>query len=158
MSFRKAVVGSAPMPPGTTSIRTPIDLERTARVEVTSEDPARPVEGALALGAGGGWLAGHAGPQTIRLVFDSPQAVRSVELVFEEPETTRTQEFVLRGSKDGAAFRDIVRQQWNFSPAATREVEVYAVDLRDVAALELSIVPDISGGSARASLARWRVG
>jgi hypothetical protein len=51
-----------------------------------------------------------------------------------------------------------VRQQFNFSPPeAAREVEDYDIDLDGVTALELKIVPDISGGSARASLAKLRV-
>jgi hypothetical protein len=69
-------------------------------------------------------------------------------------ESARTQEFVLRWSSDGgSSFREIVRQQWNFSPPETiREVEEYQVELSDVTVLELIIVPDISGGAARASL------
>jgi hypothetical protein len=52
----------------------------------------------------------------------------------------------------------LVRQQYNFSPpATTREVEDYTVNLDRVTALELSIVPDISGGEARASLARLQL-
>jgi len=52
-----------------------------------------------------------------------------------------------------------VRQQWNFSPPqTTREVETYRVDLVDVTILELVIVPDRSGGEARASLAQLRLG
>jgi len=41
------------------------------------------------------------------------------------------QEFVLRWSPDGGhSFREIVRQQWNFSPPdTTREVEEYQVEL-----------------------------
>jgi hypothetical protein len=51
-----------------------------------------------------------------------------------------------------------VRQQYNFSPPeAVREVEDYDVDLDGVTALELRIVPDISGGSTRASLAQLRL-
>jgi hypothetical protein len=51
-----------------------------------------------------------------------------------------------------------LRQQYNFSPPGeTREVENYEVDLDGVTALELKIVPDISGGSARASLTKLRV-
>lgn len=66
----------------------------------------------------------------------------------------RTQEFVLRFSSNrGGPFREIVRQQWNFSPpTSTREVEEYGVELSDVTVLELTIVPNISGGTARASL------
>jgi hypothetical protein len=51
-----------------------------------------------------------------------------------------------------------VRQQYNFSPPGmTREFEDYAVDLAGVTALELRIVPDISGGDARASVAQLRI-
>jgi hypothetical protein len=52
-----------------------------------------------------------------------------------------------------------MRQQYNFSPpGATREIEDQRVELNNVTALELRIVPDISGGSARASLAQMRIG
>jgi hypothetical protein len=51
-----------------------------------------------------------------------------------------------------------VRQQWNFSsPDSIRETEDYAVELSDVTALELVVVPDKSGGAARASLASLRL-
>jgi hypothetical protein len=70
-----------------------------------------------------------------------------------------TQEFLLRWSPDdGRSFREIVRQQWNFSPPDTiREVEEYRVDLSHVGILELVIVPDINGGVARASLTSLRL-
>ena len=51
-----------------------------------------------------------------------------------------------------------MRQQWNFSPPeSVQEVEDYAVELSTVTALELIIVPDKSGGAARASLASLRL-
>jgi hypothetical protein len=80
-------------------------------------------------------------------------------LVFEDSENTRTQEFVLRWSPDGGhSFREIVRQQWNFSPPdSIWETEDYTVELPAVTALELIIVPDKSGGLARASLASRRL-
>src|SRR6266566_3829595 len=76
-----------------------------------------------------------------------------------KPETERTQEFVLRWSPDGGrSFREIVRQQWNFSPLNTiREVEEYRVEICDVTVVELVIVPDISRGAARASLKSLRL-
>ena len=85
--------------------------------------------------------------------------LRHISLVFEETETTRTQEFVLRWSSDGGrSFREIVRQQWNFSPPETiREVEEYHVELSEVTVLELIITPDISGEMARASVKSLRV-
>jgi hypothetical protein len=80
-------------------------------------------------------------------------------LVFEDSENTRTQEFVLRWSDAAHSFREIVRQQWNFSPPdSVREAEDYTVELSGVTALELVIVPDNSGGEARASLASLRLG
>ena len=85
--------------------------------------------------------------------------LKQISLVFEEKETARTQEFVLRWSSDGGtSFREIVRQQWNFSPPETiREVEEYRVELANVTVLELIIVPNTSGGTARASLKSLRV-
>jgi len=136
-----------------------LDLERAAVVEVTSEQRDYPVEAALVAGELRGWRAADSGTQTIRLIFDQPQRLKRIALVFEETETERTQEFVLRWSGDGGrSFREIVRQQWNFSPPnAIREVEEYQVELLNVAVLELVIVPDISRGSARASLKSLRV-
>ena len=136
-----------------------LDLEELARIEVTSEDPKHPVEGALAIGDDRGWRAGQAGPQTIRILFDRPVPIRRMSLSFIEPEVTRTQEFVIRWSAGGGrSLRDVVRQQWNFAPTGSaREAEDYRVDLSDVAVLELTIVPDVSGGAARASVAQWRI-
>ena len=136
-----------------------LDLDRAAMVEVTSEEKDYPVESALVSGEMRGWRAADSGTQTIRLIFDKPQKLTRISLVFEESETERTQEFVLRWSPDGGrSFREIVRQQWNFSPPNTiREVEEYQVDLSDVTVLELVIVPDISRGTARASLKSLRI-
>jgi len=136
-----------------------LDLDRAAVVEVTSEDKDYPVEAALVLGETRGWRAVSSGTQTIRLLFDKPQRLTRISLVFEETETERTQELVLRWSADcGHSFREIVRQQWNFSPhSTTREVEDYRVDLSNVSTLELIIVPDIGRGSARASLKTLRL-
>ena len=136
-----------------------MDLDRLALVEVTSEDKDYPVESALVAGGTRGWRAADSGSQTIRLVFDHPQRVTRIALAFEETETSRTQEFVLRWSgDDGRSFREIVRQQWNFSPPSTiHEVEEFQVALSGVAVLELIIVPDISRGSARASLKSLRL-
>ena len=136
-----------------------LDLDRAASVEVTSEDKDYPVEAALVSGETQGWRAASPGTQTIRLLFDQPQRLRSISLAFEENEIRRTQEFVLRWSPDsGRSFREIVRQQWNFSPPDTvREVEEYQVELSGVTVLELIIVPNNSGGTARASLKSLRL-
>lgn len=136
-----------------------LDLERLAEAELTSEDPAHPIESALLPGRGSGWRAADSGAQTIRLRFRDPQRLRRIRLHFVEPVTARTQEFVLRWSPDGGhSFREILRQQWNFSPqGATSETEDHRVDLPGVTVLELSINPDIGGGTVHASLAELRL-
>ncbi len=122
-----------------------LELERLARVEVSSEDPYHPVEEALRAAGGSGWRAGAPGPQTLSLRFD-------------EAEHDRTQEFTLRWSGAAGTAGEIVRQQWNFSPdGSTSEAENYAVELAGVSVLELCIVPDASGGDARASIAQLRL-
>jgi hypothetical protein len=136
-----------------------LNLEHLAQVEVTSEDGGHPVESALIESGGSGWRAVHPGQQTVRLIFDDPQKVRRMRLVFREDEWERTQQFVLRWSPDGGqSYREILRQQYHFSPpGTTTESEDYTVEIDGLTALELSIVPDISGGPARASLAELRL-
>jgi hypothetical protein len=136
-----------------------MDLEDLAEVEVTSEDPAHPVETALIPG-GAGWRAAEPGRQTVRVLFDQPQKISRVRLSFQEPEQSRTQEFVLRWSPDGGrSYREIVRQQYNFSPPdSARELEDYTVRLDGATVLELIVIPDISGGPARATLTELRLG
>lgn len=136
-----------------------LDLAAEAIVEVTSEDKDFPVEAALSPGQTRGWRAAESGTQTVRLLFDQPHNLKRIWLAFEEAQAGRTQEFVLRWSSDGGGpWHEIVRQQWNFSPPTTmREVEEYRVQLSGLAVLELTIVPNISGGTARASLKSLRL-
>ncbi|MCU1303423.1 MAG: carbohydrate-binding protein [Candidatus Sulfotelmatobacter sp.] len=155
--MRKRLI--TPIPQAATALNEGwLDLDGAAVVEVTSEEREYPVESAL-LGEIRGWRAAESGTQTIRLIFDQGQNLRRISLVFEETETERTQEFVLRWSEDGGrSFREIVRQQWNFSfPNAMREMEEYRVELSDVTVLELIVVPDVSRGTARASLKSLRL-
>lgn len=137
-----------------------LNLDALAQVEVTSEDAAHPIESGLLPGDESGWRAAQPGPQTVRLVFDQPLRIKRMHLEFHEEELERTQQFVLRWSSNGGqSYREIVRQQYNFSPpATTSECEDYPVDLDGVTTIELNIVPDISGGPARASLAQLRLG
>jgi len=136
-----------------------MDVDRIASVEVSSERSDYPIESALLLEGKRGWRAANPGAQTIRLVFDEPQKLRRILLVFEDTENSRTQEFVVRWSPDiEGSFREIVRQQWNFSPPdSVRETEDYAVELSEVKVLELVIVPDKNGGEVHASLVSLRV-
>jgi len=118
------------------------------------------VESALLPGGSSGWRAAAPGKQTLRLLFAHPQQIRQIRLNFVESAVERTQEYVLRWSPDGGqSFREIVRQQWNFSPSGTTsETEDYKVELSAATVLELVITPDISGGNALASLAQLRIG
>ena len=135
-----------------------MELDRVARVEVSSEDPDHPIEAALVPGRGPGWRASRPGPQTVRLVFDGPRHVRRIRLRFAADGVARTQEFVLRWVDAASERRQVVRQQWNFSAGgAADEVEDYRVDLPGAIELELVVTPDISGGESAASLAEFRV-
>ncbi|BFU94130.1 MAG: Carbohydrate-binding protein [Nitrospira sp.] len=135
-------------------------IEHLADVEVTSEDPTTPVENAFLPDRPSGWRAGVPGRQIIRLVFNRPLTIRRIRLRFAESILHRTQEYTLRWSASGApSFRDIVRQQWNFSPqGSTSEIEDHYVELIGAIMLELNIIPDVSGEPATASLLQWRIG
>lgn len=136
-----------------------LKLEDLVQVEVTSEEPTHPIESALIPGTESGWQAAGPGEQTIRLIFDDAHRITRIRLLFIEAEVERTQEFVLRWSADrGRSFHEIVRQQFNFSPSgATREEEDFRVSLSGVTVLEMDLVPDKSGGEARASLAKLQL-
>lgn len=136
-----------------------LDVASFAQVELSSEDADHPFESALLSDTAAGWRAAASGEQTIRLLFDTPMQIKRIRLVFDEQQYARTQEFVLRWSANGEqSYRQIVRQQYNFSPpGAIQQVEDYTVNLEQVQALELCIIPDISGGEARASLTRLQL-
>jgi hypothetical protein len=150
-----SVPTSAPQP-----VSNWMDLGQIATVEVTSEDPEFPIESVFGATGGVGWRAGQKGEQQLRLIFDQAVHVRRIQLHFEEPRLERLQEFTVRWSAaDGGQVKEIVRQQWNFSPAgSTSETEDYEVDLDGVSTLELVIRPDLTHNQAIATLAWWRVG
>ena len=110
-----------------------LDLERLAVVEVTSESPAFPIESALLAGAGSGvgWRAAHPGEQRLGILFDAPHHLTRIRIRMRETEQPRTQEFSLRYAQRGEApSREILRQQYRFSPpGTTEELEEYRVDL-----------------------------
>ena len=149
-----------PPNPGDTSVGQPdwLGLETAAEAEVTSEDPAFPLESALGIAPGPGWRASTPGTQTIRLLFDHPLTVRRIHVEFREEQRERVQEFLLRWSPDGGqTWKDILRQQYNFSSAATREIEDYRVQLDHATGVELQIIPDLSHREATASLHRFQI-
>lgn len=156
--MRKRIVGAGE---GTveTSEQGWMKLEDVATVEVTSEEPDFPIESVFSLTGGSGWRAAQPGEQQIRIVFDAPVSLQEMQLRFDEPTCERMQEFTLRWlSARGGPAKEIVRQQWNFSPAgSTMELEQYTADLVGVSAVELYINPDVGRGKAVASLTSWRV-
>src|SRR5260370_39791080 len=117
------------------------DLERIARVEISSEDERFPIEHALGKKETTGWRAAGTGPQLIRLHFDEPLNIKRLRLHFVDRATERSQEFaVFAGS--GSELKEIVRQQWTFSPyGSTEEVEDYTLSLTGITTLELKIDP-----------------
>src|SRR5262245_16932772 len=94
--LRKHIVKAPP----SVSIPEPgaIDIAATATVQVTSEDPAHPIEHVFdnRRGPGGSrWVAAEPGEQTLMLAFDTPQAIHQTIVEVEEPEVSRTQELRL---------------------------------------------------------------
>jgi uncharacterized protein (DUF736 family) len=159
--MRKRIIGSTVIPGNAArSNGRWLPLEQIATVEVTSEDPGFPVESVFASNTGTGWRASQDGEQQLRIIFDEPTTLHRIQLDFFEPEVERTQEFTIRwSSAQGGATREVVRQQWTFSPAgSTSEMEYYDVNLERVAVLELSIRPSLNHGTGRATLVSWRVG
>jgi hypothetical protein len=92
-------------------------------------------------------------------VFDAPQELHRLHLVFFEAQHERTQEFLVQASTDGGqSFREMVRQQYHFSPPGTIcEVEDYHMHVEGVTVLELHIVPDIQSSKAYATLQELRL-
>lgn len=134
-------------------------IEAIAGIGVTSEADGAPVENVLYPDRDTGWRAGEPGRQIIQVTFDRPTNIRRIQLVFRESQFVRTQEFTLHCTVAGGARREVMRQQWTFSPqGSTEEVEDYRVTLDDIVVLELAIVPDINNSGAHASLLSLRIG
>src|SRR6267142_72912 len=93
-----------------------LDLESLATFEISSEDAEYPIECALRDDEKS-WRAAEDGKQTIRINFDSSQIVSRIALRFEENNVACTQQFILlwRSSRE-SNWREIMRQQFNFSP------------------------------------------
>lgn len=158
--MRKRLVDQA-IPNVSPDVEEWLDVKRLAQVEMTSEDADFPIDAIFETGGStSGWRAATPGPQTIRILFDEPQQIRTIHLLFKEEQQARTQEFVLRWSPDeGQPLRDIIRQQYNFSPdSTTEELETYTVHLEGVKVVELAITPDVGRGSAKASVNRFWLG
>ena len=141
--MRKSIVSPSPV------AATPIsdlwrDLERIARVEISSEDEQFPIEHALGKKETTGWRAAGTGPQLIRLHFDEPLNIKRLQLHFVDRAAERSQEFAVYAGA-GSELKEVVRQQWSFSPyGSTEEIEDYTVNLSGITTLELRIDPDRS--------------
>jgi hypothetical protein len=120
-----------------------LDIDSLATVQITSEDPSFPIEHALNGTPSTGWRASAKGPQFIRLNFDTPAAIRRIHLHFLETGCERSQEIAVYAASSGGDLREVVRQQFTFSPGgSTEEIEDYSVHLSGVTTLELRIDPD----------------
>lgn len=156
--MRKQVVGQEVQAANKVPDEKWLDLNELAHVDLTSEDEAHPVENALTGNSMDGWRAGTLGPQTISIHFDKPQAVRLIHVRFVEKQQERAQEFLLSYLRSGEPKREIVRQQWTFSPhGSSEQVENYSVDLTDVEMVELVIDPDRGLNRTPATLAELRI-
>ena len=153
--LRKQIVNRQPSPP----VRRPAekDIAAIATVIVTSEDPDHPIDNAFddQRGPGGSrWIAEQTGEQTVIVAFDTPQTLQRLFIEVEEPDVSRTQELAVSVSDDaGQTYRELVRQEFNFSPpGTTRELEEWAIVAHRVSHLRLTIKPDKGGGPSRATL------
>jgi hypothetical protein len=134
-----------------------IDIAATATVQVTSENPAHPIDNVFdhRRGPGGSrWVAEEQGEQTLLLVFDTPQSIHQIILEVEELEVSRTQELGLSVSHDGGqTYRELRRQEYHFSPPGTTfEREDWAVLAEGVSHLQLWMKPDKGGKPCWATL------
>ena len=134
-----------------------IDVAEVATVQFSSEQNDHPIDHVFdqSRGPGGSrWIAGAPGTQTVILVFDTPQTITRVGVEVEEDAVSRTQELSLSVSEDeGRTYRDLVRQEFNFSPPHTTfEREVWSVAALRVTHLRLEIKPDKAGRVGLATL------
>jgi hypothetical protein len=80
----------------------------------------------------------------IRLHFDEPMNIKRLQLHFVDKAAERSQEFAVYAGP-GAELKEVVRQQWSFSPhGSTEEIEDYTVNLSGITTLEVRIDPDRS--------------
>lgn len=153
--LRKQIITRSPSVPSPVPGR--ITVAAVATVLVTSEDPEHPIDLAFDDLRGPGatrYVAGETGEQIVILAFDAPHSTRRVVLEVEEREVARTQELQLAVSGDGGlTYRELVRQEYNFSPPGTTfEREEWAVAAEGVAHLRLVIRPDKGGNPCRATI------
>lgn len=147
---QEAALPSAP-------VREKLDIAGIATVLLTSESPEFPIENAFDEQTGPGgtrWIAPDPGDQVLILQFDMPQTIHEILLEAEDLEVSRTQVWELSLSSDGGrSYREIVRQEYNFSPPGTTfEREIWSVPAKGVTHLRVGIKPDKAGKPCHATL------
>jgi hypothetical protein len=153
--LRKEILTTQPI---TSAQRAPQkDIASIATVLVTSEDPDHPIDHVFDGQRGPGasrWIAAQPGEQTLILAFDAPQTIRKVLVEIEEPNIGRTQEMDVSVSNDGGqTYRELVRQEYTFSPPGTSlEREEWSINADGVSHLRLRIKPEKGGKACRATL------
>jgi hypothetical protein len=158
--LRKQIVANPPR--GPVPLPGEIQIADVATVQVTSEDAAHPIDHAFDQSRGPGgtrWVAEAPGEQSVTLLFDRPQTIRKIGIEVEELGVSRTQELALSISSDGGrTYRELLRQEFNFSPPATSfERELWSVSADAVTHLRLDIKPDKGGRVGRATLTSFAV-
>lgn len=153
--LRKQILKERPAPPALRPGE--MDIAAIATVLVTSEAADYPIDNIFdgRRGPGGScWVAEEPGEQVLILAFDTPQTIRKISLEVEEQEVNRTQELQLSVSSDGGqTYRELLRQEYNFSPPGTTfEREEWSVTVEGATHLRLWIKPDKEGKPCRATL------
>jgi hypothetical protein len=139
------------------SLEGEITIADVATVQVTSEEVDHPIDNAFDHNRGPGgtrWIADENGEQTVLLLFDSPQTIRTIGVEVEELAVSRTQELSVSVSSDGGrTYRELVRQEFTFSPPGTSfERECWSTSEGAVTHLRLEIKPDKGDRVGRATL------
>lgn len=124
-----------------------LDLLNNAEVIITSEDESHPVDNLVDGSRGRGssqWLAGTSGQQVLIFKFDTPQHIAEIVYEIEETKDTRTQEILIEASSGaGEKYRELVRQEYNFSPAgSTFQKEIVTVNIPGITNIKMTIKPD----------------
>jgi len=144
--IRKRIVRDACLPPLDTDLPA-LDIPLIATVTITSEEVDHPIEHVFDGQRGSGtsrWRASQPGEQCLIINFDMPQTLHQLVLDIEEIDTARTQALLISVSLDGGhTYRDVVRQEYNFSPPGTTyERETWALNIDRVTHLAIRITPD----------------
>jgi hypothetical protein len=153
--LRKDIIPTRPVE--STPFQGQIPVAEVATMQVTSEQDGHPIDRVVDDRCGpesSRWMADGPGEQTLVLVFDVPQTIRIVGLEVEEPSLSRTQELSVAVSSDGGrSYRELMRQEFAFSPPGTTcEREVWSVAADGVTRLRIDAKPDKGGRIGQATL------